>query len=185
MLYRIAKWKMQSQNNNQSFKQGLVSLCRRRTFTKRPPAKVDIPIVSGHNPTGVSASAEYATLSKLLFVSIENTSKIRQRMKILETAEDLELCTSLQSNSFRPMTEIIDLEHNSITEDCDSKIIKPPHKAYIEKENSIYLIVAMFKGLSLDDKRKIKESDKEHFETFHSHRPYAQPYGKRIKVSNN
>ncbi|KAL4090649.1 hypothetical protein QTP88_025443 [Uroleucon formosanum] len=163
MLYRIAKWKMQSQNNNQSFKQRLVSLCRRRTFTKRPPAKVDIPVVSGHNSTGVSASAEYATLNKLLFVSIENTLKIRQRMKILETPEDLKLYPSSLSNSFRPMTEMMDLEHNSITEDCHSKIAKPSCKALIEKENSIYLLVAMFKGLSLDDKRKIKESDKEHF----------------------
>jgi len=42
MLYRTARWKRERQDI-QSFKQGLVSLSRRRKFTKRP-VKVDVPV---------------------------------------------------------------------------------------------------------------------------------------------
>ncbi|CAI6363671.1 unnamed protein product [Macrosiphum euphorbiae] len=160
MLYRATRWKLSSQDLL-AFKQGMVSLSRRRTFTKRL-VKVDIPVpivdqrevafcyftqiasidLKRKNKWGyhlihqkrnnflawlgmrandssatvvsevsasteISASTKYTTPNRLLIVSNENVSKINERMKILETTGDLELCKSLPSNNFRQMTKII------------------------------------------------------------------------------
>jgi len=188
MWYRAARWKLSSQDL-QAFKQGMVSLSRRRTFTKRI-VKVDIPVpivdqrevafchftqiatidrkrknkrgyhlksqksntflawlgtrandssaatlVSGVSTsagisasTGVCAATKYATPNKLLVVNNEKVSKINERMKILETTGDFQLCTSLQSNNFRPMTKVISIEYDPIVE-----VTQPTRKGLIKK----------------------------------------------------
>ncbi|CAI6366023.1 unnamed protein product [Macrosiphum euphorbiae] len=104
--------------------------------------------------TGVcNASTNYAAPNRSLPVCKENVWKINQQMKMLEITGDLELCPCLRTSDFRKMTKM--MCHEYFVDDFEVEMTEPV--------DSMDLLVAMFNGLKLDDRREIKESKKEHF----------------------
>jgi len=95
-------------------------------------------VASGCDSTGVSVLTKHTTPNRLLLASSGNVSKINQQMKILETAGDLELCTSLPSNDFRPMTVMNGIEHGPIVENCGSEMTQLTHKGRIKQVLVVY-----------------------------------------------
>ncbi|CAI6347183.1 unnamed protein product [Macrosiphum euphorbiae] len=87
---------------------------------------------------GVCASTKYTTPNRSLVVSNGNVSKINEQIKILETTGDLELCMSLTSNNFRPMTVKIGIENDPIVEDCDSEMTQPTLKGLIKQVLAVH-----------------------------------------------
>ncbi|CAI6364906.1 unnamed protein product [Macrosiphum euphorbiae] len=104
--------------------------------------------------TGVcDASTNCTAPNRLLTVCKENVWKINELMKVLETTGDLELCPCLRTSDFRKMTKMM----------CHEYFVDDFEVEMTEQVDSMDLLVAMFNGLKLNEKREIKESKKEHF----------------------
>ncbi|CAI6365930.1 unnamed protein product [Macrosiphum euphorbiae] len=105
--------------------------------------------------TGVCDASTNCTAPNRLSLPVckESVWKINQQMKILEVTGDLELCPCLRTSDFRKMTKM--MCHEYFVDDFEVEMTEPV--------DSMDLLVAMFNGLKLNEKREIKESKKEHF----------------------